>query len=169
MNTSSQCCWQRFEPLNTVLTCQSFIIHHCHRHTASLYCLMQFCTAVRFHVKLHLVLPQAGTESLRRISVGFWCITTSRDGEEKIQTGRGFLALLSALTGSPTTEASPPCSQWRNIAAPHYITLAEAPKGDRHSHVPDMTNSSSEDKVMEGGSYSFIPALNLFLLPSGTN
>lgn len=132
---------------------------------------MQFCTAVWLHVKLHLVLPQAGTESLRRISVGFWCITTSRDGEGRIQTGRGFLALFSTLMGrtTPTREASPPCSQWRNTTAPHYVTLAKAPRGDLHSHVPDMTNSSSRDKVMvEGENYSFILADHFFILPSGT-
>lgn len=104
-----------------------------HRHSASLWRLMQFCTAVWLHVKLHLVLPLAGTECLGRISVGFWCIITSRDGEGRIQTGRGFRALLSTLMRSPTRKASPPCSQCRNTTAPHYITLAEAPKGDLHS------------------------------------
>lgn len=116
-------------------TCQSFLspITALSQTVLARWCwrLMQFCTAVWLHVKLHLVLPQAGTESLRRISVGFWCITTSRDGEGGIQTGRGFLALLSTLMGSPTREASPP-SQWRNTATSHYITLAEAPKGDSH-------------------------------------
>lgn len=127
------------------------------RHSAFLYCLIQFCTAVWLHNKLHLVLPQARTESLGRISVGFWCITTSRDGVGRIQTGRGFLALLSTLMGSltPTREASPPCSQWRNTTAPHYITLAKAQKGDVHSHVPDMINSCSRDKVMIGQTFSF--------------
>lgn len=57
---------------STDQTCQSFIIHHTtSTDSASLYCLMQFYTAVWLHVKLHLVLPQAGTQSLRRISVGF--------------------------------------------------------------------------------------------------
>lgn len=130
---------------------------------------MQLCTAVWLHVKLHLVLPQVGTESLRRISVGFWCITTSRDGEGRIQTGRGFLALLSTLMGSPTREASPPCSQWRNTTSPHYITLAEAPKEDLHPHVPDMTDSSCRDTVMvEGGTYFVIfrPSISSSLLLS---
>lgn len=60
-------------------------------------------------------------QTLRRISVSFWSITTSKDGEGRTQTGRAFLALLNTLMGSPKREASSPCSQWRNTTS--HITL----------------------------------------------
>lgn len=91
--------------------------------------------------------------------------------KEGFQTGRGFLALLSMpMYGeSGPRSITSVCTARGNTTATHYITLAEAPKGDVHSRVPDMTNSSSEDKVMvKGGNYSFIPAHNLSVfLPSG--
>ena len=103
-------------------------------------CFLVSFDAVWIHVKLHLVLPQAGTERLRRISVAFWWITTSGDGEGRIHTERGFLALLNTLMGTLTRGALLPHSQWRNTTSPHYIILVEATRVNLHSDVLDMTD-----------------------------
>lgn len=109
-----------------------------------LQCLMQFCTVVWLHVKLHLVLPQAGTQSLGRIPVGFWCIITARDGEGRIQTGEDLLLYLAHWWGAwPEKHHLLVCS--RKTTAPNYITPTNAQKGDLHSCVPGITDSNSKD------------------------